>query len=149
MTQAGFFPPSLVLGGTLSSTSHLVKGFCKIFHSDLFSFLLRRIQFLIFHCALFYFTLKNLMGKKKKKKSEIPSKGLVVAADLWRFIYSRSSLNLVLRVSGNLKKPKTQQDFLLLTTSHPTPPLLSTYSVCTSIHFSPPSHNLNISVMDT
>lgn len=74
--------------------------------------------------VLFY--MKDLEGGERN--SEITSKVLVAGDQLWRFIYSRSSLNLVLRVSGNLKKPKTQQGFL-----PPAPPALSTYSVCTRI----------------
>lgn len=55
----------------------------------------------------------------EKKKSQIPSKELVTSAEigdvilhLKRFVYSRSSLNLVLRVYGNLKKPKIQKGFI-------------------------------------
>jgi len=85
--------------------------------------------------------MKDLMGGKK---SENPSKDLVDAAVLRRLIYSRSSLNLVLRVSRHLKKPKTQQGFL-----PPAALLPSTYSVCTSIHFPSLFYDLNISAMDT
>lgn len=136
MTQVGFFPPLLLLGGTASS-SCLVKGFCEILLPNLFAFLLRRIQFSIstLHCFILHERGKKVRNPFQRACSCCCS----MKVHTFQVIIKSCAENL-----WKLEKAKNSAG---ISSAFPTLP--STCSVSTCTHFPPSSHDLNKSTMDT